>query len=132
MQNHVWREEGLGAERSAMLKEKRKSYSHSCNLSIFQLIHEISEENGGVIVSFPRAGSNSDKVTLKGATQCIDGAKTRIQEIINDLVSNLECCTLISGNVHYLFLLRGGGLEFILIKGVEVWNLFLLRVEVCD
>ena len=54
---------------------------------IVQVIHEISEENGGVIISFPRAGTNSDKVTLKGAAQCIDGAKARIQEIIDDLVS---------------------------------------------
>ena len=41
-----------------------------------------------MIISFPRSGANSDKVTLKGAGQCIEGAKTRIQEIIEDLVSN--------------------------------------------
>lgn len=52
-----------------------------------QIIHEISEENGGVIISFPRSGASSDKVVLKGAPQCIEGAKARIQEIIEDLVS---------------------------------------------
>ena len=57
-------------------------------LFLLQLIHEISEDNGGIIISFPRAGANSDKVTLKGASQCIDGAKARIQEIIDDLVSH--------------------------------------------
>lgn len=51
-----------------------------------QLIHEIADENGGIIISFPRAGSESDKVTLKGAKQCIEGAKTRILEIVEDLV----------------------------------------------
>lgn len=55
-------------------------------LPFVQLIHEIAEENGGVIISFPRAGSNSDKVVLKGARQCIDGAKARFKEIIEDLV----------------------------------------------
>lgn len=40
-----------------------------------------------MIISFPRSGANSDKVTLKGAKQCIDGVKARIQEIVDDLVS---------------------------------------------
>eukprot|EP00731_Ephydatia_muelleri_P015246 Em0008g966a len=57
------------------------------------LIHEIADENGGIIISFPRAGSESDKVTLKGAKQCIEGAKTRILEIVEDLEAQvtIEC-----------------------------------------
>ena len=57
----------------------------------FQLIHEISEENGGVIISFPRSGANSDKVVLKGAHQCIEGCKSQILDIISDLVSGDWC-----------------------------------------
>jgi len=53
----------------------------------FQLIHEISEDNGGVVISFPRSSSSSSRVTLKGAKQCIEGVKKRILEIIEDLVS---------------------------------------------
>ena len=53
-----------------------------------QLIHEISEDNGNVVISFPRSGSNSSKVTLKGARQCVEAVKTRIQEIVEDLVSH--------------------------------------------
>lgn len=58
-----------------------------------QLIHEISEENGNVIISFPKSGSGSDKVLLKGAKQCIEGAKTAIEEIVEDLEAQvtIEC-----------------------------------------
>lgn len=38
------------------------------------------------MVSFPRSGTQSDKVTLKGAKDCVEAAKKRIQEIIEDLV----------------------------------------------
>uniref|UniRef100_A0A8C9JPU8 Vigilin n=1 Tax=Panthera tigris altaica TaxID=74533 RepID=A0A8C9JPU8_PANTA len=63
-----------------------------------QVLREIAEEYGGVMVSFPRSGTQSDKVTLKGAKDCVEAAKKRIQEIIEDLVVNLclyfflSCC----------------------------------------
>lgn len=62
-------------------------YTYSNISHHFQLIHEISEENGNVIISFPRSGANSDKVLLKGPRQCIEGVKTRILEVVADLVS---------------------------------------------
>lgn len=51
-----------------------------------QVLREIAEEYGGVMVSFPRSGTQSDRVTLKGAKDCVEAAKKRIQEIIEDLV----------------------------------------------
>uniref|UniRef100_A0A8C6KD94 Vigilin n=1 Tax=Nothobranchius furzeri TaxID=105023 RepID=A0A8C6KD94_NOTFU len=51
-----------------------------------QVLRELAEEYGGMAVSFPRTGSNSQKVTLKGAKDCVEAAKKRIQEIIEDLV----------------------------------------------
>lgn len=51
-----------------------------------QVLREIAEEYGGVMVSFPRSGTQSDKVTLKGAKECVEAARKRIQEIIEDLV----------------------------------------------
>lgn len=51
-----------------------------------QVLREIAEEYGGVMVSFPRSGTQSDKVTLKGAKDCVEAAKKRILEIIEDLV----------------------------------------------
>uniref|UniRef100_A0A672NTK5 Vigilin n=1 Tax=Sinocyclocheilus grahami TaxID=75366 RepID=A0A672NTK5_SINGR len=43
-------------------------------------------EYGGVAVSFPRTGTHSDNITLKGPRECVDAAKKRIQEIVRDLV----------------------------------------------
>lgn len=63
-----------------------------------QVLREIADEYGGVMVSFPRSGTQSDKVTLKGAKDCVEAAKKRIQEIIEDLVchrkavSSVLCC----------------------------------------
>ncbi|XP_054060437.1 vigilin isoform X2 [Rissa tridactyla] len=58
-----------------------------------QVLREIADEYGGVMVSFPRSGTQSDKVTLKGAKDCVEAAKKRIQEIIEDLEAQvtIEC-----------------------------------------
>ncbi|CAH0554703.1 unnamed protein product [Brassicogethes aeneus] len=58
-----------------------------------EVLHRISDECGGVMISFPRSGVDSDRVTLKGAKECIEVAKQRIAEIISDLESmiTVEC-----------------------------------------
>lgn len=58
-----------------------------------EVLHNISDECGGVMISFPRSGVDSDRVTLKGPKECIEAAKVRINEIINDLESmvTIEC-----------------------------------------
>jgi ribosomal protein S3 len=59
-----------------------------------EVLRQISDEFGGVIVSFPRAsGAVSDKVTLKGAKNCLEGAQARIAEIVHDLECQvtIEC-----------------------------------------
>uniref|UniRef100_A0A670Z7X4 Vigilin n=1 Tax=Pseudonaja textilis TaxID=8673 RepID=A0A670Z7X4_PSETE len=53
------------------------------------VLREIAEEYGGVTVSFPRTGVQSDHVTLKGAKDCVEAAKKRILEIIGDLVGHV-------------------------------------------
>lgn len=53
-----------------------------------QVLRDLADEYGGVMVSFPRTGSQSEKVTLKGAKECVEAAKKRMQEIIDDLVSS--------------------------------------------
>ncbi|XP_041925524.1 vigilin [Alosa sapidissima] len=50
-----------------------------------QVLRELAEEYGGVAISFPRTGTHSDRITLKGAKDCVEAAKRRIQEIIEDL-----------------------------------------------
>ena len=56
-------------------------------------LREIAEDFGGVVVSFPRSGVSSDRVILKGAKDCIEGAKRRILEIVTELDSmvTIEC-----------------------------------------
>ncbi|MGH0140316.1 UNVERIFIED_CONTAM: hypothetical protein FKN15_071218 [Acipenser sinensis] len=58
-----------------------------------QVLRELAEEYGGVMVSFPRTGTQSDKVTLKGAKDCVEAAKKRMAEIIEDLDAQvtIEC-----------------------------------------
>uniref|UniRef100_A0A671T6L9 Vigilin n=1 Tax=Sinocyclocheilus anshuiensis TaxID=1608454 RepID=A0A671T6L9_9TELE len=58
-----------------------------------QVLRDIADEYGGVIVSFPRTGSQSDKVTLKGAKDCLEAAKKRMLEMIEDLDAQviMEC-----------------------------------------
>jgi len=50
-----------------------------------EVLRGIGEEFGGVVVSFPRNGVDSDKVSLKGAKNCIAGAIDRINEIVKNL-----------------------------------------------
>uniref|UniRef100_A0A673YYI7 Vigilin n=1 Tax=Salmo trutta TaxID=8032 RepID=A0A673YYI7_SALTR len=58
-----------------------------------QVLRDIADEYGGVMVSFPRSGANSDKVALKGAKDCVEAAKKRMLEIIEDLDAQvtMEC-----------------------------------------
>ncbi|VEN61845.1 unnamed protein product, partial [Callosobruchus maculatus] len=57
------------------------------------LLYRITDEYGGVMISFPRSDVDSDRVVLKGPKECIEGAKQRIREIISDLESmvTIEC-----------------------------------------
>ncbi len=57
-----------------------------------QVLRDIADEYGGVIVSFPRTATQSDKVTLKGAKDCVEAAKKRMLEMIEDLVSSCNVC----------------------------------------
>lgn len=50
-----------------------------------EVLRRIAEDCGGVQISFPRQGVNSDRVVLKGPKDCIEAAKVRINEIIEDL-----------------------------------------------
>jgi polyribonucleotide nucleotidyltransferase len=50
-----------------------------------QVLKNISDEFGGVIVSFPRPGVTGNVVNLKGAKNCVDAAKARISEIEQNL-----------------------------------------------
>ena len=51
-----------------------------------EVLRQIADDYGGVTVSFPRSGVKSDRVVIKGAKDCVEGAKKRILEIVADLV----------------------------------------------
>lgn len=59
-----------------------------------EVLHRIAEECGGLLISFPRPGVESDRVTLKGARNCIDAAKQRIQELIHNLENQVSSIKL--------------------------------------
>uniref|UniRef100_A0AAR2KI23 Vigilin n=1 Tax=Pygocentrus nattereri TaxID=42514 RepID=A0AAR2KI23_PYGNA len=65
-----------------------------------QVLRELAEEYGGVAVSFPRTGTHSDCITLKGARECVDAAKRRIQEIIQDLESQVSVEVVVPQRFH--------------------------------
>uniref|UniRef100_A0A9J2PCM1 K Homology domain-containing protein n=1 Tax=Ascaris lumbricoides TaxID=6252 RepID=A0A9J2PCM1_ASCLU len=72
------------------------------------VLREIQEQNGGVIISFPRAGSYESKVTIKGIKQCVESAKARIEEIVEDLAAQVTIQVEIP-SIHHRALLSNRG-----------------------
>ncbi|TRY72786.1 hypothetical protein DNTS_029738 [Danionella cerebrum] len=64
------------------------------------VLRDIADEYGGVIVSFPRTGSQSDKVTLKGAKDCVEAAKKRMLELVEDLDAQVTVECVIPQKFH--------------------------------
>ena len=56
-----------------------------------QVLRQISEDFGGVTVSFPRINEDSNVVRIKGPQECVQGAKSKMEEIVSDLVSLFYC-----------------------------------------
>ncbi|XP_071839733.1 vigilin-like [Apostichopus japonicus] len=65
-----------------------------------QVLREIGDEYGGVTISFPRNGSDSSVVTIKGAKNCVDGAKQRIEAIVEDLEQQVTIPCIIPQKHH--------------------------------
>ncbi|KAH0551211.1 vigilin [Cotesia glomerata] len=57
------------------------------------VLARIADECGGLQISFPRAGVDSDRVILKGSKECIEAAQQRMREIVHELESKItiEC-----------------------------------------
>ncbi|XP_032381010.1 high density lipoprotein binding protein a [Etheostoma spectabile] len=65
-----------------------------------QVLRDLADEYGGVMVSFPRTGTQSDKVTLKGAKECVEAAKKRMLEIVEDLEAQVTVECVITQKFH--------------------------------
>lgn len=68
------------------------------------VLSQLADEYGGVMVSFPRAGANSDVVHVKGGKECVEGAIKRIAEIVADLESYVTTECSIPQKFHRLVL----------------------------
>jgi len=73
-----------------------------------QVLREIQEQFGGVSISFPKVNSGSTRVTLKGAKECVESAKKRIQEIVEDQEAQVTIFAPIIQR-HHRQLLAGKG-----------------------
>lgn len=60
----------------------------------------IADEYGGVSVSFPPPNSGKSVVGLKGAKDCVEGAKKRIQEMVEDLEAQVTISCIIAQEHH--------------------------------
>ncbi|XP_040599792.1 vigilin-like [Mesocricetus auratus] len=54
-----------------------------------QLLREMTEEYGGVVITFSYAGKQNTKVTIRGAKACVEAAKKHIQDIFEPLGSHI-------------------------------------------
>uniref|UniRef100_A0A1Q3FI46 Putative vigilin n=1 Tax=Culex tarsalis TaxID=7177 RepID=A0A1Q3FI46_CULTA len=73
-----------------------------------EVLSRIAEECGGVMISFPRSGVDSDRVTLKGAKECIEAAKARMLEIVEDLEQMVTIECIIPARHHRIVMGKGG------------------------
>lgn len=72
------------------------------------LIKEIQEQNGGVAISFPARGGESTSVSIKGSKQCAESAKTRIEEVVDDLDHQTTISVEIPSQHHRVLLTNRG------------------------
>jgi predicted PilT family ATPase len=72
------------------------------------VLHEIQDQCGGVIVSFPKQNTGSTKIIIKGGKECVESAKKRIQEIVDDLEAQVTIKVHVPQH-HHRLLLAGRG-----------------------
>ncbi|KPM05623.1 Vigilin-like protein [Sarcoptes scabiei] len=69
------------------------------------LCKQIFEEYGGVNITFPsQSDKNNDKIILKGSKECLEAAKQRILEIVDDYESQVTIEVEIDAQYHRLIL----------------------------
>nr|CAB3252263.1 vigilin [Phallusia mammillata] len=57
------------------------------------LLRDVSDEFGGVTISFPRMDQESEVVKIKGPSECVEGAKKKLEEMVDDMENQvtIEC-----------------------------------------
>jgi len=69
-----------------------------------QILRDLADEFGGVMVSFPRPGVDSAIVTIKGPKECVHGAKDRILEMVADLEAQVTVNCMIPQKYHRIIM----------------------------
>uniref|UniRef100_A0A8R1DZS3 K Homology domain-containing protein n=1 Tax=Caenorhabditis japonica TaxID=281687 RepID=A0A8R1DZS3_CAEJA len=64
------------------------------------VVKMIQEQNGGVVISFPKNGSDSDEVSIRGSKQCVEAAKARIEDIVDDYEKQITSTVAIPTQFH--------------------------------
>uniref|UniRef100_H2ZHB2 K Homology domain-containing protein n=1 Tax=Ciona savignyi TaxID=51511 RepID=H2ZHB2_CIOSA len=64
------------------------------------VLRDIADEFGGVTVSFPRIGDQSSTVRIKGPSECVEGAKSKLAEIVDDLENQVTIECLVDEQYH--------------------------------
>merc|ERR1712038_1274331 len=77
-----------------------------------EVLRNIGDEFGGVVVSFPRQGVATDKVTLKGPKDCVEAARSRIEELVLDQEAQVTIECLIE-QIHHRTIMgpKGGNVQ---------------------
>uniref|UniRef100_A0A182XCS0 K Homology domain-containing protein n=1 Tax=Anopheles quadriannulatus TaxID=34691 RepID=A0A182XCS0_ANOQN len=75
-----------------------------------KVLRRIEEECGGMSISFPRMDRDdrNDRVKLKGPKDCIEAAKQRMNEIVQELESMVTIEVYIPARHHRIMMRRGG------------------------
>ncbi|KAB0399211.1 hypothetical protein E2I00_017536 [Balaenoptera physalus] len=69
-----------------------------------QVLQEMIEKYGGVIINFSCSGKQSNKVTIKGAKSCVEAVNKHTQEIIGDLDNEVATVCVIPQKFHDFFM----------------------------
>lgn len=64
------------------------------------LVKEIQEQNGGVVISFPKNDSDSNEVSIRGSKQCVEAARARIEDIVEDYEKQITDTVTIPAQYH--------------------------------
>jgi len=73
-----------------------------------QVLRQISEDFGGVTVSFPRINEDSNVVRIKGPQECVQGAKSKMEEIVSDLDNHVSESIEVEEKYHRTLIGKGG------------------------
>jgi KH domain len=57
-----------------------------------QLLRAVRDECGGVMIRFPAANVQSDKVLLRGPPEDVEKAKSLLMDLANEKVKYSNCC----------------------------------------